>query len=122
VIWHVAMAVFVLLGLWILLLWWLCTPLPGEKWPILFLDGNSRAQTQDLMRQYGFVRNFGIRLVIIAGEELKDAQNWLESSVNAEIWTPEEYLRYLETERNRIAGTGNGDHPGRDQRRGLSEL
>lgn len=39
-----------------------------------------------------------------------------------EICTGEELLSRLEMERNRFAGTGNGDPSGRHQRRGISEL
>ena len=39
-----------------------------------------------------------------------------------EICTGEELLSWLEMERNRFAGTGNGDPSGRHQRRGISEL
>ncbi len=34
----------------------------------------------------------------------------------------EDLLPRLEWERKRVDGTGNGDHPGRHQRRGVSEL
>lgn len=39
-----------------------------------------------------------------------------------EICSPEQLLARLEQERNRFDGTGNGDHTGRHQRRGISEL
>ena len=39
-----------------------------------------------------------------------------------EIWSREELADWLEWERNRFDGTGNGDHTGRHQRGGLSEL
>ena len=39
-----------------------------------------------------------------------------------EICGRETLLTRLEWERNRFDGTGNGDHSGRDQRGGLSEL
>ena len=39
-----------------------------------------------------------------------------------EICSREQLLPRLERERNRVDGTGNGDHPGRGQRRGISEL
>ena len=117
-VWLVAAACAGLLGLWLALLWWLCEPLPGER-PILVLRMDTMQEAQWAGRQYEGVRNFGIRLVIVTGEENRER---LECCTKAEIWTPEEYLRYLETERNRIAGTGNGNYPGCDQRRGLSEL
>jgi len=117
--WFVVMAAFAAFGLWLILLWWLVTPLPGQAWPILFLFGDTPQEAECTARRYGGIVNFGIRLVIVTAEEYRIR---LEKSTKAEIWSPEEYLRYLETERNRIAGTGNGDHPGRDQRCGLSEL
>ena len=39
-----------------------------------------------------------------------------------EICGREELLARLEWEKNRFDGTGNGDHTGRHQRRGISEL
>ncbi len=39
-----------------------------------------------------------------------------------EICSREELISRLEQERNRFNGTGNGDHTGRHQRRGISEL
>ena len=36
--------------------------------------------------------------------------------------SPEDLLSRLIEERNRFDGTGNGDHPGRGKRRGISEL
>ena len=39
-----------------------------------------------------------------------------------EICSREELVARLEWERNRFDGTGNGDHSGRNQRGGLSEL
>ena len=39
-----------------------------------------------------------------------------------EIWSREALLARLEWERNRTDGTGNGDHTGRHQCGGLSEL
>ena len=43
-------------------------------------------------------------------------------SGKAENCTREALLARLEWERNRVHGTGNGDPPGCDQRRGVSEL
>ena len=39
-----------------------------------------------------------------------------------EICSPEDLLPRLTEERKRFDGTGNGDHTGRHQRRGISEL
>ncbi len=39
-----------------------------------------------------------------------------------EICSPETLLSRLERERKEVHGTGNGDHPGCGQRRGVSEL
>lgn len=39
-----------------------------------------------------------------------------------EICSREELISRLEWERNRVYGTGNGDHSGRHQRCGISEL
>lgn len=41
---------------------------------------------------------------------------------DAEICGGEELLSRLELERRKFDGTGNGDHTGRHQRRGISEL
>ncbi len=45
-----------------------------------------------------------------------------EEREDAEICSPEMLLSRLTEERNRGNGTGNGDHSGRHQRRGISEL
>ena len=39
-----------------------------------------------------------------------------------EIYSPDQLFSRLTEERNRFDGTGNGDHTGRHQRRGISEL
>ena len=45
-----------------------------------------------------------------------------EPAANVEICSWEDLRFRLEMERKRFDGTGNGDHPGRHQRRGISEL
>ena len=45
-----------------------------------------------------------------------------DSSAETENCTREALLTRSEWERNRADGTGTGDHPGRDRRRGVSEL
>ena len=55
-------------------------------------------------------------LLIVAEEELQLPEG------NMEICSREELLSRLEQEKNRFNGTGNGDHSGRYQRRGISEL
>lgn len=120
--WLVVMAVFAAFGLWVVLFAWFCIPAAGEPQPVLFLDEKRIAGICVFPQRYLLARDLGFRVVVVAATLTETERKKLENSVQIEIWSPEEYLRYLETERNRIAGTGNGDHPGRDQCRGISEL
>lgn len=54
--------------------------------------------------------------LIVVTEQAQREQTDMEICSRAEL------LRRLEWERNRFDGTGNGDHTGRHQRRGISEL
>ena len=49
-------------------------------------------------------------------------RKWLlQQNCGIEIVDPEDLNGRLELERKRIDRTGNGDHSGRDQRRGVAE-
>lgn len=71
-----------------------------------------------ILSRYKWLRGLGLLscpLLVVADDPG-------EPEDGIEICTGEELLSRLEMERNRFHGTGNGDPPGRDQRRGVSEL
>ena len=76
-----------------------------------------------LVARYRWLRNLGLiqyPLIIVA-------QEWEDTEVQPlgcgiEICSPDALWQRLERERTEIDGTGNGDPPGRHQRRGISEL
>ena len=74
---------------------------------------------EGVLSRYKWLRGAGLLhypLLIVAEEEagLQEAET--------EICSREDLLPRLEWERNQFNGTGNGDHTGRHQRRGISEL
>ena len=62
--------------------------------------------------------------VIVADQGMAPAERRMleQKRGGIKLCSREELPGLLELERNRIDRTGNGDHPGRDQRRGISEL
>ena len=72
-----------------------------------------------ILARYRWLRGLGLFScpLIVAAEETD-----LPPMDGIEICAPEALLSRLELERKQIDGTGNGDPPGRHQRRGISEL
>lgn len=73
---------------------------------------------EGILSRYRWLRDLGllnVPLLIVAEEGGTEHRG-------TEICSGEELLPRLEWERNRFDGTGNGDHSGRHQRRGVSEL
>ena len=98
-------------AVWALLGW----VLPGPKGCVLVCFG---APDEAILAKSKWLRGLGLLdcpLLVVAepGTRVPDG---------TEICGREELLSRLEWERNRFDGTGNGDHTGRDQRGGLSEL
>lgn len=101
-----------------LILWVMPAPEAGR----MFLSGEPGLQDNILLRRYLTLRAMGLvpRPVTVVDLGLAEPERkWAENQPGVELWTKERYLRYLETERKRIDGTGNGDHPGCYQRRGV---
>lgn len=74
---------------------------------------------EGICSRYRWLRGMGLLscpLLIVAEESGEAPEETME------ICSREELLPRLEQERNRFDGTGNGDHSGRHQRRGISEL
>ena len=70
--------------------------------------------------RYRWLKGMGLfsgPLIVVA-----DAEELQRKWADIEICSPGELIARLEWERNRFDGTGNGDPPGCDQRRGVSEL
>ena len=104
--------------MWTLLGWFF--PTEGQAW--IFCEGNPGVQENGLIRRYFLLRDLGLirwsMIVVDLGISAPE-RRWLLGHNGIVLWTKEEYRLYLETERRRIDGAGNGDYPGRDQRRGL---
>lgn len=114
-----ALAVFGFVCLvWLMVLWLL--PEMGEG--RMFLSGEPGIQDNCLLRRHLALQAMGLMSRPVTVVDLGLAapeRRWTENQPGIELWTKERYLRYLETERKRIDGTGNGDHPGCHQRRGV---
>ena len=97
--------------------------IPADGQGMIFCEGKPGVQENGLIRRYLFLWDLDLvrwTMVVVDLGLTDPERRWLERRCSGIIlWTTEAYLRYLETERNRIDGTGNGDYPGRDQRRGL---
>lgn len=76
------------------------------------------APEEGMLWRYRWLKALGFLDVplLIVGEEMEQCDPDLE------ICSREEIIPRLKWERNRFDGTGNGDHTGRHQRRGVSEL
>lgn len=106
------LAAFGLLSVLWALLGWL---LPGGKGCALVCYG---LPDEEILTRFRWLRSTGLLncpLLVVA----QDPGSFREET---EICSGEELLSRLEWERNRFNGTGNGDHPGCHQRRGVSEL
>ena len=107
------LAAFGLLSILWAALGWL---LPGGRGMALVCVGEPDA---GILARYKWLRSLGLMACpLIAAAE--DATPVPYDGV--EICEPENLLSRLELERVQIDGTGNGDPPGRHQRRGVSEL
>ena len=76
-----------------------------------------------LLSRYRWLRDLGLIHcpMIIAAEDLENTEGQ-PLGCGIEICSPDALWQRLERERTEIDGTGNGDPPGRHQRRGISEL
>ena len=89
--------------------------LPGGKGCAVVCFGEPELE---LVAVFHWLRGLGIlRCPLIAVMEEEDRH-----FDGVETCRPEQLLSRLTEERNRFDGAGNGDHPGRSQRRGISEL
>ncbi len=114
-----ALAVFGAVCLvWFLILWVMPEPEAGR----MILSGEPGLQDNIHLRRHLTLGAMGLvpRPVTVVDLGLAEPERkWAENQPGVELWTKQRYLRYLETERERIDGTGNGDYPGCDQRRGV---
>lgn len=98
-------------ALWAMLGWLL----PGAKGSVLVCYG---VPDEEILTRAKWLKSLGFLdvplLIVLQEQEM--------SYPGTEICSREELLSWLELERNRYHGTGNGDHSGRHQRRGVSEL
>lgn len=106
------MAAFgVLSFLWAVLGW--C--LPRERGCVLVCLGEP---DESILWRWQWLSSLGLLhcpLVLVTEEQRR-------MPGDVEICSREELLPRLERERNQVHGTGNGDHTGCGQRRGISEL
>ena len=124
--WAICIAVMAAFGalsmLWAFFGWML----PGSGEGLMLCRGTPGLPESGFIRRYLFLRDLGLigSPLIIVDQGLADAErHWLQNRrCGIELLSPAEFAEWLELERNQIDGTGNGDHSGRDQRRGLSEL
>ena len=96
-------------ALWAALGWLL----PGLRGCALVYAGTPE---EGICRRYRWLRGLGLVNCPLIAVTL-DAQ-----MEDIEVCSREELLSRLEREAERFGGTGTGDHSGRDQRRGISEL
>ena len=73
---------------------------------------------EGILSRFRWLRGAGLLRCPLLVVSAQPAQAWDDT----EICAGEQLLSRLEWERNRFNGTGNGDHSGHDQRRGVSEL
>ncbi len=111
-----------LCGLWALFGWLL----PGSREGLVLCYGTSGLTESGFLRRYLLLRDLGLLgcpLLIVDQGLTGTERRWLEHRCcGIELCEPEALSARLELERKRIAGDGIGDPPGRDQRRGVSEL
>ena len=90
--------------------------LPGGRGMVMVCMG---APDEGILARYRWLRGLGLFScpLIVAAEEAD-----LPVPEGVELCEPEKLLLRLELERKEIDRTGNGDPPGRHQRRGISEL
>ena len=111
-----------LCALWAVLGWLLS----GGEGAVLICRGFPGMTECGLIRRYLMLRGMGLLecpLIVVDVGLADPERRRLEAMGNGiELWGAEELLRRLEQERKQIDGTGNGNHSGRDRRRGVSEL
>ncbi len=117
------MAAFgIICALWALFGWLL----PGNREGLVICFGTPGLPESGFIRRYLFLRDWGLLgsdLLVVDQGLAEPERRWLENRrCGIELCEPEELPARLELERKRIAGNGNGDHTGRDQRCGVSEL
>lgn len=109
-----------LCALWCLFGWLL----PAGRGGVLVYRGESEADARFFARRYLWLRGMGLLdcpLVLAAREPEEPERRYLESR-GIELCSPAELSARLGIGAEEIDGTGNGDSPGRHQRRGVSEL
>ncbi len=124
--WILCIAVLASFGflcmLWALLGW----QLPGGREGVLVCFGTPGFPEQGMLRRYLFLRDLGLlespMIVVDAGLSEPERRKLEQMHRGIELCPLESLSERLELERNRFDGTGNGNHSGRDQRRGISEL
>ena len=124
--WMLCVAVMASFGflcmLWVLLGW----RLSGHREGILVCFGTTGFPERGFLRRYLYLRDLGLfecPLIVVDAGLTEPERRKLEYTYRGiELCGLEELSERLELERNRIDGTGNGNHSGRDQRRGISEL
>ena len=125
-VWILCVAVMAVFGflcmLWALLGW----RIPGSREGILVCFATPGFPEQGFLRRYLFLRDLGLLecplVVIDRGLSEPERRKLAQTRCGIELCGLGELSERLELERNRIDGTGNGNHSGRDQRRGLSKL
>ena len=124
--WILCVAVMAAFGflcmLWALLGW----RMPESREGILVCFATPGFPERGFLRRYLFLRDIGLLdcplLVVDRGLSAPERRKLEQLRWGIELCGLEDLSERLELERNRIDGTGNGNHPGRDQRRGVSEL
>lgn len=113
--WYVLLGTLAAYGalsaVWALLGW----VLPGVEGCALVCVG---APDEGIRSRYRWLRGLGLLncpLIAVAEEAVPVGRE-------TEICSREQLLARLEWERDRLHGTGNGDHSGRGERRDISEL
>ena len=100
--------------------------LPGFEDGILLITVSAGIPESFSIRRYVYLKELGLLNCTMLAVDLglsETERKWLlQQNCGIEIVDPEDLNGWLELERNRIDRTGNGDHSGRDQRRGVSEL
>ncbi len=116
--WCLCIAVFAAFGFLCALWAFFGCLLSDSRGGVIVCDGAG------LLRRVLLLRRFGLLScpILVTGSLDEALRREIAQSEEAEICTPEDVLRCLELEREKIAGTGNGDHSRRDCRGGISEL
>ena len=118
------MVLYILIGMLaamgLLSVLWVCFGwlLPGVKGCALVLLGRP---DEGFLRRYQWLRDLGLLtcpLLVVTEDQTEET----ELLFGMELCSRDALWHRLERERTDIDGTGNGDPPGRHQRRGISEL